>query len=51
MFGGIIFWAGLALSLKTGFHPDVYDIHWEKLSALKEIAKKEGQIRLGPQQL
>ena len=49
MFGGIIFWAGLALSLKTGFfHPDVYDIHWEKESALKEIAKKEGAVKAGP---
>ena len=43
LFGGILFWAGLAVSLQTGFwNPDVYDIHWEKGSALAEHAKEDG---------
>ncbi len=49
MFGGIIFWAGLALSQNTGFwHRDIYDIHWEKLAALKELTKAEGAGHDGP---
>jgi mono/diheme cytochrome c family protein len=47
--GTIIFWAGLVISLQTGFWSvDVYDIHWEKSSAIIEHTKSEGDAASGP---
>ena len=47
--GGIIFWAGLAISQQTGFWSvNVYDIHWEKSSALIEHARSAGGAASGP---
>jgi mono/diheme cytochrome c family protein len=47
--GAIIFWAGLAISLQTGFWSvNVYDIYWEKGSALAEHAKAAGATTTGP---
>jgi mono/diheme cytochrome c family protein len=47
--GSIIFWAGLAISLQTGFwNVNVYDIHWEKSAALIEHAKSAGGTASGP---
>ena len=47
--GGIIFWAGLAISQQTGFWSvNVYDIHWEKSSALIDHARSAGGAASGP---
>ena len=49
LLGSIIFWAGMAVSQNTGlFNPDIYDIHWEKIAALKELSKAEGDDDAAP---
>ncbi|MBT5379035.1 MAG: cytochrome c [Opitutae bacterium] len=47
--GTVIFWAGLVISLQTGFWSvNVYDIHWEKSNALAEHTKEAGVTNSGP---